>query len=150
MMRGMIKILIVMIISLSFFAFTVPLAVTAASPTTTVCPDGLKVDPSNPKSCIPEDGCQNNNQFKSFITGNCLSTYEDWLGEVWGWSLRIMIPLSVLILSGAGVLYMVSEGDSSRIALAKKLIIGVFSGVGLLIVARVILNVIGVGNSWNL
>jgi hypothetical protein len=71
--------------------------------------------------------------------GVCLDSYEAWLNEVWGWSLRIMIPLSVLILSAAGVIYMVSEGDSSRISLAKKLIVGVVSGIGLLVLSRILL-----------
>lgn len=82
--------------------------------------------------------------FKSVFGPECVYGYEGWMGEVWGWALMVMIPLSVLILAAAGVLYMVSEGDSNRIGLAKKLIIGVASGVGLLVLARLLLNIIGV------
>lgn len=88
-------------------------------------------------------------QFRSVFGDECIGRYEDWIGQVWDWALIIMIPLSVLILSAAGVLYMVSEGDSNRIGLAKKLIIGVFSGVGLLVLARLLLNIIGVEGFFN-
>lgn len=118
------------------------------------CPEGLVEDPIT-KLCTSEESCKNNNEFKSFITGNCLSSYEDWLSEVWGWAMMIIVPLSVLILSAAGVLYMTSEGDSNRIGLAKKLIVGVVSGVGLLVLARLLLIIIlgedfgGGGGIWN-
>lgn len=87
--------------------------------------------------------------FRSVISGRCITTYQEWIGEVWSWAMMIMIPISVLILSAAGVLYMVSEGDSNRISLAKKLIIGVFSGVGLLVLARLLLTIIGVEGHYN-
>lgn len=87
--------------------------------------------------------------FESVISGDCISTYPEWITELWGWAMIIMIPISVLILSAAGVIYMVSEGDSNRIGLAKKLIIGVFSGVGLLVLARLLLTVIGVEGFYN-
>jgi len=71
-----------------------------------------------------------------------VTTYDEWLKLVWNWAIAIMVPLSVLILSAAGVLYTISEGDSNRIGLAKKLIIGVVSGVGLLVLSRVLIAVI--------
>ncbi|MBW6431951.1 hypothetical protein K0A96_02075, partial [Patescibacteria group bacterium] len=69
-------------------------------------------------------------QFRSVFYDNCIITYQDWITEAWTWGLTVMIPLSVLILTAAGVIYMISEGDSKRIELAKRLIIGVISGVG--------------------
>jgi hypothetical protein len=87
--------------------------------------------------------------FDSLIFGGTCSNYECWIGKVWDWSMTIMIPLSVLVLSVAGILYMLSEGDSNKVALAKRLVIGVVSGVSLLILAKFILIIIGTGDSWN-
>ncbi len=106
------------------------------------------------KTVRAADDCPNG-EFKSVISGRCVSSYEQWIAEVWGWAMMIIVPLSVLILSAAGVLYMTSEGDSNRIGLAKKLIIGVVSGVGLLVLARLLLVIIlgedfgGGSGIWN-
>jgi preprotein translocase subunit Sec61beta len=54
-----------------------------------------------------------------------------------------------LLLSAAGIIYMVSGGDPTRVKLAKKIVVGVASGVGLIILARVIFNVLGVMPAWN-
>jgi hypothetical protein len=71
-----------------------------------------------------------------------VDTYEEWLMLVWNWSMGIMIPLSVLILSAAGVIYTISEGDSNRIGIAKKMIMGVVSGVGILVLSRLLFIII--------
>lgn len=81
--------------------------------------------------------------------GGCVSTYNQWIKSVWDWSLIILIPLSTLLLSAAGIIYMVSGGDPTRVKLAKKIVVGVASGVGLIILARVIFNVLGVMPAWN-
>lgn len=80
--------------------------------------------------------------FKSVFSPDCLYTYQDWIRAVWTWSMEVMIPLSALILTAAGILYMTSEGDSGRVGTAKKMIIGVLSGLGLLILSRLLLMVI--------
>lgn len=82
--------------------------------------------------------------FRTIFSPDCIYGYAGFMKVLWDWALLIVIPISVLILSAAGVLYMISEGDSNRIGLAKKLIIGVASGVGLLVLARLLLNIIGV------
>lgn len=88
-----------------------------------------------------------------FGGGETCDSYECWVRRVWNWTMLILIPLSVLVLSAAGVLYMVSEGDSDRVSLAKKLILGVFSGVGLLVLSRFLIFLMfgesGVNEWWN-
>lgn len=79
--------------------------------------------------------------FSTVFGGTC-DSYECWIKKAWGWSMGILIPLSVLIFTAAGVIYMTSEGDSNRIGVAKKMILGVLSGVGLLILGRLLLIVI--------
>lgn len=92
-------------------------------------------------------GCPSD-QFKSAISGNCVGSYQEWLSEVWGWVLGILIGLSTLVLSAAAVVYMTSGGNPDRIKLAKKLTWGVASGIILIILARVVLvNFIGIRNT---
>ena len=79
--------------------------------------------------------------FTTVFGGSC-DTWECWIQKVWTWSMGVLIPLSVLIFTAAGVIYMTSEGDSTRIGLAKKMIIGVLSGVGILILGRLLLVII--------
>lgn len=96
--------------------------------------------------------------FESMFGGSCPDTtkpdengYQCWIRKVWNWAITIAISLSVLVLTAAGYLYMTSAGNPDRIGLAKKLMIGVFSGIGLLVLSRVLLvNVIGLGaETWN-
>lgn len=86
--------------------------------------------------------------FDSRLFGGRYDSYEAWFRVVWNWAMVIMIPISVVVLSVAGILYMTSEGDSNRVALAKRLVVGVLSGVGLLVLARLIMTVVGVGDFY--
>jgi hypothetical protein len=83
--------------------------------------------------------------FKSmFCAGGTCADYDAWINGLWSWGLTIIIPLSVLVIAAAGVIYTTSSGNPDRISMAKKLIFGVFSGIGLLILSRILLTVIGV------
>lgn len=85
----------------------------------------------------------------SIFDAHC-TTYEQWIGQVWGWAMGIIISLSVVVLGWAGLVYMTSEGDPNKIGLAKKYIWGVVWGLGLLILSRVLLvNVLGLDPAWN-
>lgn len=81
-----------------------------------------------------------------------VGSYSEWIGLVWNWALILLVPSATLVLTVAGVIYMTSEGDSGRMGLAKKLIIGVVSGVAVLILGRLILMVVlgqeGVNQWW--
>lgn len=84
--------------------------------------------------------------FTSMFGGTC-SDYACWIDKVWAWALTAMIPLSVLVTAVAGVIYMTSAGNPDRVSLAKKMIIGVLSGLGLIVLSRILLTfVIGVDN----
>lgn len=86
--------------------------------------------------------------FETMFGGTC-SDYNCWIRLVWNWATAILIPLSILVLTAAGVVYMTSGGNPDRVGLAKKMIVGAVSGVGLIVLSRVILTVLGVGGSWN-
>lgn len=90
--------------------------------------------------------------FKGFdsMFGVTCNNYDCWISEAWKWTLAIIIPLSVVVVIIAGIVYMTSAGDPNRIAFAKKLLLGVASGLGLLILARVFLaTIFGPGVGWN-
>lgn len=92
-------------------------------------------------------------QFYDIFTNSCLSTYEQFINAAWNTGTAIIIPLSVVVITAAGVVWTTSEGDPKKIKLARKLIIGVLSGIGLIILSRVILvSILGLdpGTAWNL
>lgn len=82
-------------------------------------------------------------------SGGCISSYEEWISLVWNWGLKIVIPLGVLVIAIAGVIYMTSGGNENRVALAKRIAGAAIAGIAVLILGKVILNMIGVGNKWN-
>lgn len=84
------------------------------------------------------------NNFKTMFGGTC-SDYLCWIEKVWNWSLIAIVPLSILVIAIAGFVYMISGGNPDRVSLAKKLIAGALSGLGLLILSGLLLKVLGVG-----
>lgn len=83
--------------------------------------------------------------FKSmFCAGGTCADYNAWINGLWNWGLTIIIPLSVLMLAAAGVIYTTSAGNPDRVGIAKKMLFGVLSGIGLLILSKLLLSVIGV------
>lgn len=134
----------------------------ASSETEDVAPDPVAPDTSSPSTDDSNkdvyegyEGTDKGNlvsqSWQTNFSGQNCSTYGCWISLVWNWAMLILVPLSVLVLSAAGVLYMTSEGDSNRVGLAKKLIIGVVSGVAILVLSKVLLTIIGVdGQSWNI
>jgi hypothetical protein len=94
-------------------------------------------------SCAP-------NQFEDRVFGGgCMDSYDQWMGLIWNWALSVSIPLSIVVLVWAGVLYAGSGGNPEQVGKAKKIMIGVFSGLGLLILARVILTTV-LGLPWTI
>lgn len=95
--------------------------------------------------------------FDSYLGGKCknsagqVTTYECWISAVWNWAMIIIVPIAALVLAAAGVVYNTSGGNPDRIALAKKLMLGVASGLGLLVISKILLlTIIGTGSgSWN-
>ena len=89
--------------------------------------------------------------FDSMFGGTC-SDYKCWIQKVWAWAVAVMVPLSIIVLIIAGALYATSAGSPDKISLSKKLIIGVLSGLALIVIARILLvNFIGLDSSvWNI
>lgn len=121
-----------------------------ATPTSTETDNKGDVTPFQPNITIDHDPLTAPSWETVFGKAKC-DSYKCWIGLTWNWAMLILVPLSVLILSAAGVIYVLSEGDSDRIGLAKKMILGVVSGLGLLVLSRVLLAIIGVEDkAWNI
>jgi hypothetical protein len=87
----------------------------------------------------------------TMFSNEACGDYKCWIEKVWAWATMIMLPLSIIMLIGAGALYATSAGNPDKISLAKKIIIGVLSGLALIVLARVLLiNFVGLeGSQWN-
>lgn len=73
------------------------------------------------------------------------TTYEDFICKAWGWIATIILPVSILIIVFAGFLWMTSAGNPEKIGKAKEYLIGVASGLGLLVISYFLVNnVLGV------
>ena len=75
-------------------------------------------------------------------------SYNEWIQQVWGWAMGVAFALSVFMLVAAGILWSTSGGNPDKIGVARKMILGVLSGVALLVLARVFLNFLGLGGLW--
>jgi hypothetical protein len=82
------------------------------------------------------------------IFGTNCDSYQCWIKQVWGWAMGAAVTLSVFMVVIAGVLWTTSAGNPDKIGMSKKILLGVVSGLGLLVLARVFLNILGLGNLW--
>jgi hypothetical protein len=58
-----------------------------------------------------------------------------WIQGTWSWIAGLLITVSTIMLMVAGYIYMVSGGDPQRVTKAKQIIVGVFSGLFILLVS---------------
>jgi hypothetical protein len=110
-------------VTTTLFVFSIPkLAIAACDPSTT----------TSPAFC------------SMFCSGGTCANYNAWMSGLWNWGLAIIIPLSVLMIAIAGIFYTTSSGNPDKISMAKKIFFGVLSGLGILILSKLLLTVIGV------
>jgi hypothetical protein len=73
------------------------------------------------------------------------TAYDTWINQTWSWGASIILPLSTLVIIGAAYIIMTSGGDATRVAKGKKMILGVLSGLGFLLLSYfIITQVIGI------
>ncbi|MEI8143520.1 MAG: hypothetical protein WCG48_02835 [Candidatus Berkelbacteria bacterium] len=70
-------------------------------------------------------------------------TYWQYVGAIYQYSLIIGITLSGLVIAYAGILYMISQGESSKIQSAKDYFVGAIIGLTILLLMGAILQFIG-------
>lgn len=70
-----------------------------------------------------------------------------YIGRVFIFAQGAILLLATAVITGAGVLYMVSAGNTKQIELAKKLIFGALSGVAVVVLGKFFLQYV-VGVPW--
>lgn len=70
-----------------------------------------------------------------------------WTDRVFEFSQTAILLLSTAVVVGSGIIYMTSAGDPKRVAIAKRFLIGAFSGVAVIVLGRFFLTKV-VGVPW--
>lgn len=76
--------------------------------------------------------------------GNTPVTFQEYFSSLVNVGIIVAIAISVLITIYAGILYAQSEGEASKIALAKELIAGCLTGLAILLLIKLILPTLGI------
>lgn len=74
-------------------------------------------------------------------------TFQEYFSSLVNVGIIVAIAISVLITIYAGILYAQSEGEASKIALAKELIAGCLTGLAILLLIKLILPTLGISTN---
>ncbi|MDP3992682.1 MAG: hypothetical protein Q8Q05_00465 [bacterium] len=74
-------------------------------------------------------------------------TFQEYFSSLVDVGVIVAIAISVLITIYAGILYAQSQGEASKIALAKELIAGCLTGLAILLLIKLILPTLGISTS---
>ena len=77
-------------------------------------------------------------------TGQGAVTFQDYFSSLVNVGIVVAIAISVLITIYAGIIYSQSQGEASKIALAKELIAGCLTGLAILLLIKLILPTLGI------
>lgn len=72
-------------------------------------------------------------------------TFQEYFSSLVNVGVIVAIAISVLITIYAGILYSQSQGEASKIALAKELVAGCLTGLAILLLIKLILPTLGIG-----
>ena len=73
-------------------------------------------------------------------------TFAQYFSSLINVGIIIAIAISVLITVYAGIMYAQSQGEASKIALAKELVAGCLTGLAILLLIKLILPTLGITN----
>jgi hypothetical protein len=79
----------------------------------------------------------------SLVSGQTVITYWGYVGTIYSFALVAGSSLAGLIMFYAGILYMTSKGESSKIQSAKEYFLGALIGLAILIVLGPLLKGLG-------
>ena len=71
-------------------------------------------------------------------------TFQEYFSSLINVGIIVAIAISVLITVYAGILYAQSQGEASKVALAKELVAGCLTGLAILLLIRLILPTLGI------
>jgi hypothetical protein len=80
------------------------------------------------------------------VNGKCPDTvtFQSYFSSLVNVGIIVAIAISSIITIYAGILYAQSEGEASKIALAKELIAGCLTGLAILLLIKLILPTLGI------
>jgi len=68
--------------------------------------------------------------------------FGDLVSLIWSWGIKIILPISILVLIVSGFMYMASEGNEEKIAQAKEVSSGAIISATILLFSGVLKNVL--------
>lgn len=71
-------------------------------------------------------------------------TFQEYFSSLVNVGIVVAIAISVLITVYAGIMYAQSQGEASKIALAKELVAGCLTGLAILLLIKLILPTLGI------
>jgi len=77
------------------------------------------------------------------IPGSTASNYQEYISDIYSFSIKLGGTLTILMIIYAGYRYMTSKGNPSAINEAKEILFGTLSGFALLLMSYLLLNVLG-------
>mgnify|MGYP001569391474 CR=1 FL=1 len=74
-------------------------------------------------------------------------TFQEYFSSLVNVGIIVAIAISVLITIYAGIMYSQSQGEASKIALAKELVAGCLTGLAILLLIKLILPTLGISTN---
>jgi hypothetical protein len=74
-------------------------------------------------------------------------TFQEYFSSLVNVGIIVAIAISVLVTIYAGIIYAQSQGEASKIALAKELVAGCLTGLAILLLIKLILPTLGITTS---
>jgi len=84
---------------------------------------------------------------KDVVNGKCPDvpvTFQTYFSSLVNVGIIVAVAISVLITIYAGIIYAQSQGEASKIALAKELVAGCLTGLAILLLIKLILPTLGI------
>lgn len=75
---------------------------------------------------------------------NSYSTWEAYISDIYTFAQYIGVTLAVLMIVYSGILYVTSEGDSTKLSTAKEITIGALIGLAMLFMINFLAKVLGI------
>lgn len=78
------------------------------------------------------------------MTAGGYSSWQNYLSDIYGFALDIGFSLAVLMIVYSAILYLTSQGDSSKINTAKEFTMGALVGLAMLYMVGVLAKLLGI------
>lgn len=93
---------------------------------------------------LPVDSCAKEDLLPNGRCPDVPVTFQEYFSSLVNVGIIVAIAVSVLITIYAGIMYAQSQGEASKIALAKELVAGCLTGLAILLLIKLILPTLGI------